>query len=46
MKKKGVPHGEKRKEKGLLPLRKIICVRESKKKKIFFLTMRYTQELL
>ena len=44
MKKKGVPHGEKRKEKGLLPLRKIICVRESKKKKnIFFNHEIYTR---
>ena len=46
MKKKGVPHGEKRKEKGLLPLRKIICVRESKKKKkkrFFFSRETYTR---
>ena len=47
MKKKGVPHCEKRKEKGLSPVRKIICVCESKKKKeIFFLAVRHTQELL
>ena len=45
MKKKGVPHCEKRKEKGLSPVRKIICVCESKKKKreIFFNRETYTR---
>ena len=40
---------KKRKEKGLPPLRKIICVCKSKEKYerfFFFLSVRHTQELL
>ena len=46
MKKKGVPQSEKRKEKGLSPVREIIYVCESKKKKkkrFFFSRETYTR---
>ena len=45
MKKRWVPHREKSKEKGLLPLRKIICVCETvKKKKIYIYIYNFSCE--